>query len=86
MCGCSTIKLQIGKDNQQTKAGSVNLNGVQAGSGSQNDGGNTKISGGDGFNGASGGDVNMRPEIYKAGDGGNGGKGGNLEIKGGNAY
>jgi hypothetical protein len=67
--------------------GSVSVNGdVSAGNGTKGPGADLKIEGGTGYNGASGGDVNIGPGEYKAGNGGaEGGRGGDLTIKGGDA-
>lgn len=79
------IKLHL-SGSKKGKGGSVDLNrNVRAGDGDIGDGGNTNITGGDGYNGASGGDVDVKPGNYRAGDGGSGGKGGDLNIKAGDA-
>jgi hypothetical protein len=69
----------------QTKAGDVNIAAnVSAGSGKHGPGGDVRVEGGTGRDGASGGNVNIGPGNYKAGDGGIG-KGGDLFIKGGDS-
>jgi len=57
--------------------------GLRAGDGAQARGGDANVTAGDGFNGASGGDVIIGPGEYRAGDAGAGGAGGNLNIKAG---
>jgi hypothetical protein len=69
----------------QRIAGNVDVPGdISAGSGEHGPGGNARVEGGTGRNGASGGNVRTGPGTYKAGDGGLG-KGGDLIIKGGDA-
>jgi hypothetical protein len=68
------------------KGGSVSVTGqLRAGDGAQTRGGDANVTAGDGFNGASGGDVVIGPGEYRAGDAGAGGGGGNLNIKAGDA-
>jgi len=68
------------------KAGSVSIQAaVRAGDGNQGPGGNAMISAGEGSNGASGGDINIGPGVYRAGDAGSNGRGGDLIIKAGDA-
>ena len=66
------------------KGGSVSVSGgLRAGDGAQGHGGDANVTAGDGFNGASGGDVTIGPGEYRAGDAGADGAGGNLNIKAG---
>lgn len=70
----------------QRKAGDVSVAGnLTAGSGKHGPGGDVRVEGGFGRQGASGGNVSVGPGTHQAGAGGPGGKGGDLIIKGGDA-
>jgi len=67
----------------QRSAGSVDVSAdISAGSGQYGPGGNARVEGGTGRNGASGGNVRVGQGTYRGGDGGLG-KGGDLIVKGG---
>lgn len=81
-----SLKLQFGKGQQLAKGGSIDVPGnIAAGHGGVGDGGDATFLAGDGYNGASGGDLNLKPGNYTAGNGGNPGKGGSLIFKAGDA-
>ena len=58
---------------------------ITAGAGLHEPGGDVRVEGGTGREGASGGNVSVGPGEIRAGDGGLGGKGGDVVIKGGDA-
>jgi hypothetical protein len=76
-----------GSVTQPRRGGDITLQGnVSAGSGApQGRGGDANINAGTGYNGASGGNVNVGPGNYSAGNAGPGGAGGDLNIKAGDA-